>query len=150
MRAKIFSLIFPFCAAILSGMLLVLAFPDHNISWLVWVGLVPLLIAIGGKNLKSAFFSSFVCGIVYFACNFDWMFNVRGYKLYHQAILITFMSLYFAFFGLAFNFIAKRLGPVCAHFSAPFIWVSLEYVRSHFFFLALPEIQQDLCGNGYV
>jgi len=110
------------------------------LSWLAWIGLVPLLIAIAGRSLKYAFFSSLVAGIVYFAGNFEWMFKVPDYRLHHQAILTTFMGLYFGIFGLSFNLTAKRLGDAYAHLSAPFVWVSLEYIRSHFFFLALPWV----------
>jgi len=53
-------------------------------------------------------------------------------------MLGLYLGLYFGVFGLAFNFITKRSGIGAALSSAPFLWVSLEYVRSNFFFLALP------------
>jgi apolipoprotein N-acyltransferase len=140
LKNTILGFFFSVTAAIFSGILLILAFPNYHLSWLAWVGLVPLLIALDGKKLTYAFVVALVCGIVYFAGNFDWMFKVPGYKFYHQAILTTFMGLYFGLFGLVFNFTAKRLGPVHAHLSAPFVWVLLEYLRSHFFFLALPWV----------
>jgi apolipoprotein N-acyltransferase len=51
---------------------------------------------------------------------------------------MTYLGLYFGFFGLTFNFISKRWGAATAHLTAPFVWVSIEYIRSNMSFLALP------------
>ena len=125
-------------APILSGALLVFPFPRYDVSWLVWVGLVPLLMAISGRSTRTGFFSSYVCGVVFFTGVFSWAFAIPGYKLVHQAILAFYASFYFAFFGLIFTYIAKRSGAIYAHLAAPFIWVGLEYMRSNLAFLALP------------
>ena len=125
-------------APILSGALLVFPFPRHDVSWLVWVGLVPLLMAISGRSARAGFFSSYVCGVVFFTGVFSWTFAIPGYTLVHQAILAFYASFYFAFFGLVFTYIAKSSGALYAHLAAPFIWVGFEYMRSNFGFLALP------------
>jgi apolipoprotein N-acyltransferase len=125
-------------APILSGALLVLPFPRYDVSWLVWVGLVPLLMAISGRSVRLGFFSSYVCGVVFFCGVFSWAFAIPGYKLVHQAMLAFYASFYFAFFGLIFTHIAKRSSVTYAHLAAPFIWTGLEYMRSNFAFLALP------------
>ncbi|UCD81586.1 MAG: apolipoprotein N-acyltransferase, partial [Desulfobacterales bacterium] len=118
--------------------LLFLAFPTHDLSYLVWVGFVPLLIAISGKSLKAGFFLAYICGIVFFAGVFSWIFDVPGFKFYHHILLSPYEGLYFGFFGLAFNFISRRRGFTAALLTAPFIWVCLEYIRSNLSFLALP------------
>ena len=125
-------------APILSGALLVFPFPRYDVSWLVWVGLVPLLMAISGRSARAGFFSSYVCGVVFFTGVFSWAFAIPGYKVVHQAILAFYASFYFAFFGLIYTYIAKRSGAIYALLAAPFIWVGLEYMRSNFAFLALP------------
>jgi apolipoprotein N-acyltransferase len=102
------------------------------------VGFVPLLIAISGKSLKAGFFLSYICGIVFFAGVFSWIFDVPGFKFYHHILLSPYEGLYFGFFGLAFNFISLRRGITPALLTAPFIWVCLEYIRSNLAFLALP------------
>jgi apolipoprotein N-acyltransferase len=136
--AKIIPKIFIFLAPVLSGFLLVLAFPSYDLGWLVWAGLVPLLIAISGRSPKYGFFLSFVCGVIFFAGTFNWVFEIPGYKFLHHVFLIPYMGLYFGLFGLAFSFISKRWGVTSALLAAPFVWVSLEYVRSNLSFLALP------------
>jgi len=125
-------------ASILSGALLIFPFPRYDVSWLVWVGLVPLLIAISGRSLKTGFFSSYLCGVVFFTGVFSWAFAIPGYKPVHQALLAFYASFYFAFFGLIFAHIGKRSGQTYAHLAAPFIWIGLEYIRSNLTFLALP------------
>ena len=125
-------------APILSGALLIFTFPRYDASWLVWVGLVPLLMAISGRSVKTGFFSSYVCGVVFFTGVFSWAFAIPGYKLVHQAMLVFYLSFYFAFFGLIFTHVAKRSGVTYAHLAAPFVWVGLEYMRSNLTFLALP------------
>jgi apolipoprotein N-acyltransferase len=56
----------------------------------------------------------------------------------HYAILMPYLGCFFGLFGLMFAFIARRGGIVAAYAAAPFVWVVLDYTRSHFFWLALP------------
>ena len=84
-------------APVLSGVLLFLAFPRYDLSYLIWVGLVPLFIAIYGKSLKAGFFLSYCCGIVFFAGVFSWIFDVPGFKFYHHILLSPYEGLYFWF-----------------------------------------------------
>ncbi len=138
MKIKMHSLIFPVFAASLSGVLLFLAFPKHDLGWLAWVGLVPLLAAISGKSVKSAFFLSYLCGIIFFVGVFNWVFQIPGYKFLHHAFLIPYMGLYFGLFGLAFSIISERSGIALALLATPFLWVTLEYIRANMSFLSLP------------
>ena len=138
MNSKIMRLLLGLVAPVLSGALLVLAFPPFDLGWLAWVGFLPLLIVISGRSPKFGFFSSYLCGAVFFLGFFDWILDVSGYKFYHHIILAVYLGAYFASFGLIFSLIYKRWSVAAAHLAAPFIWVSLEYVRSHLSFLALP------------
>ena len=125
-------------APVLSGALLVLAFPNYDFTGFAWVGLTPLLIAMAKRGLGVAFLLSFACGLLFFVGIFSWMFEVPGYKLHHHALIVCYLALFFGLFGLSFKLIKKRLGSTHAFLAAPFIWVSLEYLRSNAFFLALP------------
>jgi len=125
-------------APVTSGALLVFPFPRYDVSWLIWIGLVPLLMSISGRSIKTGFFSSYVCGVVFFPGVFSWAFAIPGYKLVHQAILVFYLSFYFALFGSIFTHVGKRSGVTYAHLAAPFVWVGLEYMRSNLTFLALP------------
>jgi apolipoprotein N-acyltransferase len=132
------SSLFLMMAPVLSGVLLVLAFPRYDLGWLAWVGLVPLFLVLYAKRPLVGFFLALVTGIVFIAGIFNWILVIKGYELYHHAILVLYLALYFGIFGLVFILISRRRGLSLAFLSAPFMWISLEYLRSNFFFLALP------------
>jgi len=138
MAFKIFSYLKDFSLVFLSSFLFVLSFPTFDLGFLAWVGLLPLFIAIKGKSLKYSFLLSFVCGFLFFVGIFHWILQVPKYTLLHHALLGVHLGSYFGFFGLSFNFISTRWGIIPALFSSPFIWVSLEFIRSNLSFLALP------------
>ena len=123
--------------AFLSALLLVLSFPKFDMAILVWVALVPLLIAIRDKSLKHAFALSFLTGISFFAGVFYWINEVSGFKLADFFPLLAYFGLYFSIFGLGFNFISKKT-PFSPIVTAPVLWVSTEYLRSNAGFLGLP------------
>jgi len=127
-----------FCLPLFSSLLLVLSFPTYDLGILAWVGLVPLLVAINGKGLKYGFFLPLVCGALFFLGIFRWILVIPNYTLLHHCLLAIYLGSYFGFFGLAFNLISKSCGTPPALFAAPFLWVSLEYIRSNLSFLALP------------
>jgi apolipoprotein N-acyltransferase len=107
-------------------------------AWLAWVGFVPLLVAITHRKPGYAFLMSFLCGLVFFAGVFDWIREVRGYQIIHHAVLGLYLGPMFGVFGLIYSFISRRRGVAPALVAAPFIWVSIEFLRSNLFFLSLP------------
>jgi len=115
-----------------------LAFPEYNLGWLAWVALLPLLFAIHRQRTRNAFLWSYLCGIVFFTGLFNWVLEVPGYKIHHHAILIPYLGLYFGLFGLIFSLVQKKWNSGAAFFTAPFLWVFLEFIRSNLSFLALP------------
>jgi len=147
MASRLFRHLVDFSLVIASSVLLVLSFPSFNLGFLAWIGLLPLLIAINGKSLKNSFFLSLICGAVFFFGVFYWILEVPKYVDVHESLLALYLGCvfgffyfgsYFGFFGLAYTAVSKRLGITQALFAAPFIWVSLEYIRSNLSFLSLP------------
>ena len=57
----------------LSGILLVLSLPWFDLSFLAWIALVPLLVALEGKSLKEAFLLSYLTGLIFFPVVFSWI-----------------------------------------------------------------------------
>ncbi len=125
-------------AAVSSGLLLWAGFPLHGHAILVWIGLAPLLLAMEGRGPGFSFLLSYLSGMIFFVGIFNWILEVPGYTYLHHAILGVYLSSYFGLFGLAFGLISRRAGRTTALFAAPFLWVSLEYIRSNLSFLALP------------
>ena len=138
MRFKLFRLISFLIPPFISALLLVLSFPTLDIGWLAWFGLAPLLVALAGRSSAYGFFSFFIYGFLFFTGVCSWLYEVDTFRVVHHIIIMTYLGLYFGFFGLTFNFISKRWGATAAHLAAPFIWVSIEYIRSNMSFLALP------------
>jgi apolipoprotein N-acyltransferase len=138
MVSKFFRSLIDFSLAVLSSLLLVISFPRFDLGFLAWIGLLPLLIAINGKSLKYSFLISFICGVLFFGGVFHWIFEITKYTILHEALLGLYLGPFLGFFGLTFSFITRRWGRTPALFFAPFMWVSLEYIRSNLSFLSLP------------
>lgn len=122
---------------LLSALLLISAFPKFDLAFLAWVALVPLLIALKDQNLKSAFGLAFLTGVCFLMGVFYWMNVINDFTLTHFVLLGIYLGAYFGLFGLALNLISRRTG-ISSVFTAPFIWVSMEYLRSHAGLLGLP------------
>jgi apolipoprotein N-acyltransferase len=138
MAFKYFRHLIDFALALLSSLLLVVSFPKFDLGFFAWIGLLPILIASDGKSLKYSFILWFICGLFFFGGIFYWTFAIPKYTVLHHSLLGLYLPPYFALFGLAFGFISQRWGITPALFATPFVWVSLEYVRSNLSFMALP------------
>lgn len=138
MKPAIFEIAKVLPVAILSAILMALAFPDANLWYLAWFGLAPLFLALLGRGVFASFFISYLYGICFLLITFRWILFLSAYSYLHHFLLALYLGFYFALFGAAFVFIENKWRAEAALFSAPFLWVSLEYIRSNFSFLALP------------
>ena len=140
---------------ILSAVLLILSFPWFNLQFLAWFGFVPVFLVLNNKSRKQAFFLFFITGIIFWAGVIYWLAFVT---LIGTIVLILYLALYFALFGLIIRPCTKHSTPGVLIF-IPAVWVLLEYIRSHLFtgfpwallgysqYLNLPVIQiADITG----
>jgi len=115
-----------FLPPVASALLLTLAFPPAEISWLAHLALAPLLVtAVRARSTRDAFWAAFAGGLVFFAVNLYWVQPVTtaGY-----VALVPYMSLYWAVGA----WLVRRIGravPVPMAVVAPTVWVALEFVR---------------------
>ena len=126
------------CLAILSGGLIVLAFPRFNLSILAWFGLIPLFLAIRNTSPRSSFCLGWICGLVYFGGTLYWL--IRAMTLYgHVSIwqsalialaLTAYLSLYIGTFAALWNWLQLRIF-LPDLLIAPLVWTSLEFLRAH-------------------
>ena len=107
-------------------------------SFLAWIALVPLFLALLSTSPKFGFLLSLLCGVVFFAGVFSWGLEVYSYTYLHHFLLSLCFGSYLAFIGLAIGLISRRSGATIALFAAPFVWVSMEYLKSTYTFLAFP------------
>lgn len=124
--------------AFLSGFLLVLSFPRIDLFPLAWIALVPLLIFLYDKDIRTAFKAGFFFGLVYFFGTVYWIY----YSLHYYGaiplapsfllvfVLCMYLSLFTAYFALLYaSHIKKSDMPVMI--IAPVLWTSLEFIRSY-------------------
>jgi apolipoprotein N-acyltransferase len=126
-----------------SAILLVLSFPDFDLWWLAWVGLVPLLFAVATTYRSGrAFLLGWLWGIIFFYGTCWWL----TYPMIHYAPLagdrhisaplayllllipVLFVALFPALFCLLLFRVENRFGQM-AILAAPLIWVSVEWLR---------------------
>lgn len=124
--------------AILSAVLLILAFPGFEFWFFAWFALIPFFFAVTKE--KNSIFASFVLGwifgIVFFFGSCWWLTHAPityaqfpvplAYFLLLCATLIV--GLFPAVFAGLFSILLKRLG-VYAIFTAPFLWTATEFTR---------------------
>ncbi|OGP74808.1 MAG: apolipoprotein N-acyltransferase [Deltaproteobacteria bacterium RBG_16_49_23] len=123
--------------SLLSGILLILSFPNFDLEFLAWVALVPLFYAVEGQELWNSFKLGFLTGLVSFLGILYWIIvAVHTYgniSLIPSGLilllLIGYLSLFIGAFTLLYRFIQIRLG-LQTILLAPLLWASLEYLRS--------------------
>jgi len=126
----------PWLAAVVSGLLLVLCFPRFSQGWLCWIALTPLIAAVWfGKNggIKRAALLGYITGLVFFWGVFSWLTTVTGagwfllpfYLALYPAAWAAFLG---AARGLAGDFTRSGANLRLAAVGAA-AWVALEWLR---------------------
>lgn len=122
--------------AVLSGILLALSFPKPGLSICAWFAFVPLFLAIGRKDPRTAFKIGFVCGLTAYAGILYWVNIVMttygklplvvSFCLY--VLLVAYLGLYVAITAYLINRGEKKgISPL---FFFPLLWVGLEFIRA--------------------
>ena len=129
----------------LSSILLSLSFSSFNLSFLAWIGLVPLFFALKDKSPKQSFILSYICGFLFFLFSMYWLIHVT---VFGWLVLSLYQALYFGIFGLAFVIASESdVGgrarqskektiyymPYTIYFFIPITWCLLEYIRANLF-----------------
>lgn len=125
-----------------SGVALALAYPDYNLPLLGWVAVGGLIFCSLGARLKQAAACGLLFGMVYYVLSLPWIYTVlREYgpvPAWQAAALLLLLSLagsvFFAMFAAALAWLSRRSERL-ALLAAPFVWVTLEFLRTY-----LPDI----------
>jgi apolipoprotein N-acyltransferase len=136
-------------ASIGSGILLAITFPPFAFHHLAWVALVPFLVALSrAGSTRSGALLGMAFGVAFFGLDLRWIYQtvvVHGH--FHPVLgavtfvgLVATLALYTSAFGFALAMF-RKLGYQAA-LVAPFLWVTLEYLRSVF----LTGFPWDLLG----
>lgn len=115
--------------SIISALLLIFAFPNFNLSFVVFIAFVPLFLAIQDKTPKEAFKISYICGLLFYLGVLYWLYHVTVFGL---IVLCLYLALYLGIFGFLFNRI-MFYSPYFSIVAVPAIWTFLEYLQSRLF-----------------
>ncbi len=123
--------------ALLSGLMMALAFPGWELWFLGWVALAPLTLAAGReRTAMRALGLGVAAGTLFFTLSCWWL----TYSPIHYAdfptvvayalllVPCTVCGLFFGLFALVVQVLVKRLGMTLLT-AAPFVWVACEYLR---------------------
>jgi apolipoprotein N-acyltransferase len=126
--------------ALISGALIVPAFPVFDLYLLAWVAFVPLLLSLWKKSPAEAFQAGFIFGIVYFFGTLYWIYHSINFyggvpfvaSISIVLLLCCYLSIYPAVFAYFFSSFIRRT-RLPALLIGPVLWVVLEFVRSYAF-----------------
>jgi apolipoprotein N-acyltransferase len=152
--------------SLLSGLILLLAFPNFNLEILAWGGFIPLFWAIRKKSPSQAAFLGWLSGFAFFTGLLPWIYNVLSHyghlpgpvSVFFVVLLTAYLALFFSAFAFLLRWTQTK-ADLPKILLAPALWVSLEYLRGVLFsgfpwallgysqFLTLPVVQiADITG----
>ena len=112
--------------AFITPALLILCFPAANLDILVWVALVPWLLALGKVKIKGALGLSYAVGFLFYGIACVWLRYVTPLGWF---LLSFYLAFFFAAAGVG-AWLLKRHTPRAWVFIFPLLWVALEYLRA--------------------
>ncbi len=123
--------------AVFSGCLLTLSFPNFNLEVLAWAALIPLILVSYNQDVRRSFYLGFLCGIIHYLGAIYWVaYTLSQYgKLnwFLSIALLLVLAAYMALYIGVFTALSAWGYSICGDsflFAAPFLWVSLEYLRT--------------------
>ncbi len=124
--------------AVGSGLALALAFPSAHFPLLAWLSVALLMIAVIGARLPGAVLYGFLHGAAFATPTLTWVATVMRVHggvpplaaAGILALMVAAFSVFPATFALAVAWLGRRsAGRACL--AAPFVWVTLEFARTH-------------------
>jgi apolipoprotein N-acyltransferase len=115
-----------FAFPILSGLLTGASHVPLPTGFLAYIGLIPLLLSIAVLRGRSAFLAGFMHGVAYFAVTIYWIAWITPPGV---LAAVFYMSLWRGLTVWLISIVVGRFS-VKGLWSAPFVWVGIEYVHS--------------------
>lgn len=141
--------IWPWLAAIASGLLGIACFAPFEQSWLCWIALTPLIGAVwfSGHNCPHRWLRNsllgYLAGIVFFTGTFGWLGALgdlyQSFFLHGLSFLLSiYLAVYFAFWGWFVGLIRPRTFTaswrnLLVAFVAASAWATHEWIRGWLF-----------------
>jgi len=118
----------PLVSAMLSGALLIVAFPPIDELWAGWIALVPWLVSLQKLSGREAFWWSCLVGLICYLGSMTWLSHVTTVGL---LLLCVYLSLFFGLFGWCASRVPLRGRGFRPLIVLPSLWVAIEFARSH-------------------
>ena len=137
--------------AVVSGALLVLAFPKFDLGFVTWFALIPLFYAARGRSVREGFWIGWLAGFVFFFLVFNWIWHVTsgGWPALEQfmaaltwvwgqavvALLAAYLAVYFGLWGATVAAATRRFssGSIGANLALMLLlsaaWAGQEWLR---------------------
>lgn len=123
--------------SILTGILLFLSFPKYGSPLTAWIALLPLFYALTGATTREAFKYGFIAGFTGYIGAIYWIVyvvvkygNLPVYTgIFALLLLVSYLALYLGIFACAVVYLRKYGWREI--YTAPIIWVVLEYLKSN-------------------
>ncbi len=120
---------------ILSGLLLGLSFPPLKLGFLAYIALVPMLILVNRVKsylqlLRFSYLGLLIFHIISLYWIGGWTSKTDPFMMIGSVALILVHPFFYWLPIVFYYFIRKHLGNRTAYFAFPFLWNSLEYLRS--------------------
>jgi apolipoprotein N-acyltransferase len=122
-----------FCCAVL----VVLAFPNCNVDWLVWVALVPLFFAARGVGSKRGFLIGWFTGMMIEGVGFFWISHaILHFSKLPGAVAYLLFLAWVVLSALTWAILGWVLGrcrsPGAIHVAIP-VWIAVEFYSPRLF-----------------
>ncbi len=122
--------------AVASGLLLTASFPKLDWEFLAWIAFVPLFWALKDKTPIASFKLGFITGLTHYLTLLYWISGVMTTYGHLPVVLgwvilflmVAYLSLYPSLFAAMVSQLRTRSPSYV--WSAPFLWVGLEYIRA--------------------
>ena len=141
--------LWPWLAAIASGLLAAACFPPFDQSWFCWIALTPLIVAIWFSGEKSRrrwlrnLLLGYLAGIVFFTATFRWLGALgdlyQSFFLHGLSLLLSiYLALHFAFWSWLVGLIKPKTFTtswrnLLVAFLAACAWATHEWTRGWLF-----------------
>jgi len=116
-----------YALAVLSGVLVALGMPGHDLPWPAWFGLVPLLVSLRGKNALHSYLLINVCTAVWSIGAHLWYPSIFGWSGY---LIMIAGGLYYGAAIKMGHDMSRRIGKWYGIFALPATFAVFEWVKT--------------------
>ena len=121
----------PWISAVLSGILVGLAYHQLHLGFLAYIGFIPILHAWIHHNVRNNFVSGYLFGVIYNSISNYWIGANSGAEfivvIFSLISAVLYLSIYWGLVGAIIGLIKKKPN---IYYSLPFLIVSIEWIRS--------------------